>query len=125
LIFERWNPAAAEGVVAGLDDRGKALWAAAVGDWGDGQKHAAFVKYCSAAGTLGAAGRHYRARLDAHPKDTIARDMQNRIVAMATVQLPTLAVTTVREPVTRSRWFWGIMFLFAVAGILGGAIFGR
>ncbi len=124
LVFALWTPDKAAVALVPLDPRGDELWAGLAADWRNIARHDAFAKHCSLVGTLAAAGRCYRERLDAAPDDAVAQQMQARIVSMAMVQLPARAAQP-PEPVTRSKWFWGVMFLVGVAGILGGLIFGR
>ncbi len=123
LVFAKWTPdkAAAR---ASLDERGEALWAAVLADWQSTEKHDAFAKHCSVTETLAAAGRCYRERLDASPKDPLGTRMQARIVTIATVQLPVHG-TALPQPVTRSTWFWVVMVLVGVGGLLGGLVFGH
>ncbi len=121
LVYALWKPEAAVGVVANLDDAGEGLWESVISDWRSTPKHDAFVKHCSVTSTLGAAGRRYREHLDGAPGDPIALAMQARIVAMATVQLPAHAAQP-PEPVTRSKWFWAVMALFALIGLLAGMV---
>jgi hypothetical protein len=123
LVFALWRPEAAPST-ASLDTQGEALWDEVVASWQDSKRHEAFVKHCAANGLLAPAGRRYRGRLDVAPDDEIARRMQERIVGMVTVQLG-VARATPAAPVTRSRWFWVVLLLFAVAGLVAGLLYGR
>lgn len=122
LVFALWSPQTAQPLAA-LDGRAEALWGEARQAWEEASRHEAFIKHCSAAGLLGAAGRRYREHLDRTPGDAIATRMQERILAMATVGF------TVRsrapQPVTRTRWFWAVVLLFGVTGVLAGVILPR
>jgi hypothetical protein len=115
LVFSRWSPDKAAQVVK-LDERAEMLWSAVRRSWKDEGKHDAFLKYCSMAGLLAPAGRNYRARLDRHPDDAIAAAMQERIVAMATLSFA--RPTTPPKPVTRTQWFWIILVVGVIAGVM-------
>jgi hypothetical protein len=119
-VFARWTPEAAAAAAAPLDGEGERLWAAAREAWQDEARHDAFVKHCSRAGQLAAAGRLYRGRLDADAGDAVATRMQKRIIAMASVALE--PVRAQRAPVTRSRWFWIVVGLGVVGGALAGVL---
>jgi hypothetical protein len=113
LVFARWTPELAEQIEP-LDDKGARLWADLNQSWHDESLHDAFVKYCSAAGRLPAAGRLYRACLDRDPGNALAAKMQSRIVGMATALMaPTQRGGTA---VSRKNWFWWVI----IAGALGG-----
>lgn len=120
LVYALWRPEAAHTAVTPLDDAAEALWRDAQADWANGARHDAFLKHCSLVGQLGAAGRRYRERADADPGDTLARKMQERVLAMATVALATPAKAPV--PVTRARWFWAVMVAGLVAGMAGALL---
>jgi hypothetical protein len=127
LVFALWNPEAAPPVVR-LDPEAEALWTALCAHWEDAARHEAFVKHCSARGLLAAAGRRYRERLETDPRDAVALRMRDRIVAMATAQLQAVAgVGGARRPtpVTRSRGFWVVLALSAVAAVVGALLYGR
>jgi hypothetical protein len=113
LTFALWT-AEQEAAVVQLDEAALALWEAAQADWHDAGKHDAFLKHCSLAGSLAAAGRRYRQRLDEQPGDAVAARMQERILAMATATLVRPAV--VPTPVTRQTWFWVVVLVCAVTG---------
>jgi hypothetical protein len=115
LTFALWT-AEQDAAVSRLDDRAEALWSAAVASWQAPDTHDAFLKHCSLAGTLPAAGRRYRERLDEHPDDAVAARMQERILAMATATL--LRPTALPTPVTRTGWFWMVMLLFGLGGVV-------
>jgi hypothetical protein len=123
LVFARWRPEAAVGVVAPLDEAAEALWGAAVADWANPERHDAFLKHCSLVGQLGAAGRRYRERADASPDDALARKMQDRVLAMATASL--VMPARPRAPVTRARWFWVVMVLGLAIGMFGAFVVRR
>jgi hypothetical protein len=105
-----------------LDPAATALFAACEETWDDEGRHDKFVRYCSAAGLLASAARQYRLYLDCHPGDAVAVRVQQRIVAMASLQLTTHQPA--REPVTRSRGFVVIVALAAVAGVLAAIFLG-
>jgi hypothetical protein len=109
--------------VVKLDERGEQLWTQVRRSWKDEAKHDAFLKHCSLAGTLAAAGRCYRQRLDRFPEDPMAGAMQERIVAMATLSFarPTIA----KRPVTRTQWFWMIVVIGIIAGVIGSFLIHR
>jgi len=115
LVFAFWNPDTATHVVR-LDEKAEALWTAARRSWKDEAKHDAFLKYCSLAGLLAPAGRCYRLRLDKTPEDEIALRMQERIVAMATLSFA--RPTAPPKPVTRTQWFWMILVIGVIAGVI-------
>ena len=105
-----------------LDPTATALFAACEAAWDDDSRHDKLVKYCAAAGLLSSAARQYRLHLDRHPGDAVALKVQQRIVAMASLQLTTHQPA--REPVTRSRGFAVFVALAAVAGVLAAIFFG-
>jgi hypothetical protein len=119
LVFAYWNPEKAAQVVK-LDEKAEALWATVRRSWRDETKHDAFLKYCSMAGQLAAAGRCYRLRLDKTPDDQMAVKMQERIVAMATLSMarPTIPA----KPVTRTQWFWMILVIGVIAGVIASFV---
>lgn len=122
LVFALWTPEKAAEIVQ-LDEGAERLWVEVEGAWEDEARHDAFLKHCSLAGMLPAAGRRYRDRLDRDPRDPIASRMQERILAMATVtfvQRPPRPV-----PVTRKNWFWAVLGVFAVLGMLIALTLGR
>jgi hypothetical protein len=120
LVFARWAPDKAPEVVP-LDEKGARLWAELRDAWSDEALHDGFVKHCSAAGRLPAAGRMYRACLDRDPSDPLAAKMQARIVGMAT------ALMTPTQPpapaVSRRGWFWWVLLAFGMAGVLASLLF--
>jgi hypothetical protein len=120
LTFSLWSAEQASGV-ARLDERGEALWAAAVASWSTPERHDELLRHCSVTGLLAAAGRRYRERLDQDAGDAVAARMQERVLAMATASFvrPAAAV-----PVTRHNWFWVLMAVCGLVG-LGGALFLR
>jgi hypothetical protein len=116
LVFAFWTPDKAVDVVK-LDEKAEALWTQVRRSWKDESKHDAFLKYCSLAGLLAPAGRCYRLRLDKTPDDEIAIKMQERIVAMATLSFA--RPSTPPKPVTRTQWFWMILVIGVIAGVIG------
>jgi hypothetical protein len=116
LVFAFWTPEKAAQVVK-LDERGEVLWNQVRRSWKDEAKHDAFLKHCSMAGLLAAAGRCYRQRLDRFPEDPLAAAMQERIVAMATLSFA--RPTAAPKPVTRTQWFWLILVIGVIAGVMG------
>jgi hypothetical protein len=56
LVFAYWNPEKAAQVIK-LDEKAEAMWTNVRRSWRDESKHDAFLKYCSMAGLLAAAGR--------------------------------------------------------------------
>jgi hypothetical protein len=119
LVFARWVPEQAAEVVP-LDDKGARLWAELREGWNDEALHDSFVKHCSSAGRLPAAGRMYRACLDRDPSDPLAAKMQARIVGMATALL-----TPTQPPapaVSRRGWFWWVVLACGMAGVLASLL---
>jgi predicted TPR repeat methyltransferase len=100
---------------AELDDQAERLWSAALAGWDTLENHEAFVKYCSRSGVLALAGRRYRERLDHHPSDAVAAQMQARILTMATAGY--IPPSPVPAPVTRNLWFWVVVALCGVVGM--------
>jgi len=72
------------------------------------------------AGLLAPAGRCYRRRLDKNPTDPIAVAMQERIVAMATMSF--VRPTVASKPVTRTQWFWMILVVGVIAGVIASFV---
>jgi hypothetical protein len=107
-----------------LDSRGNDLWQAVQGHWSDATRHEELLKHCLQTGTLAAAGRLYRERLDENPKDAMAAQMQAQILSKATLTL-SINKRQPREAVTRSRWFWAILLLAMALGIAGGLFWRR
>ncbi len=102
-----------------LDAKGEELWQRMQGTWSDGSLHEEFLRHCLQSGTLAAAGRLYRQRLDDDPKDAIAAQMQSQLLAKASLAL-SINRTQPREPVTRNRWFWVVVLTAMALGIAGG-----
>jgi hypothetical protein len=124
-VFANWSPGVAA-PLATLDAAGEQLWADVVANWSDDVRHEAFVKHSSVSGTLGAAGRRYRERLDASPDDQVAARMQERILGLATVGFTvTRSQAPTSAPVTRHTWFWVVLGVCAAGGMIGGLLFGR
>lgn len=123
LVFALWDPSQTPSVLP-LDPQAEALWASAVSAWQTPDTHDAFLKHCSVAGLLPAAGRRYREWLDTHPGDAVAEQMQKRVLAMATALLgaPPQKPAT---PFTRSGAFWLIVLCSLVVGVLGALVFRR
>jgi hypothetical protein len=123
LVFSLWK--ADQGIPGSqLDSQGEELWAKARDNWSDALGHEAFLKHCLLTNTLAAAGRLYRQRLDEDPKDLLAAQMQNQVLAKATLALA-VSKTEPRAAVTRSRLFWVVVLTAMALGILGGLLWGR
>ena len=118
LVFALWKEASTAPLVP-LDRLGAELWQDIQGHWSDANLHEELLKHCLQAGTLAAAGRLYRERLDENPKDAVAAQMQAQILTKATLTL-SLNKSQPREAVTRSRWFWAMILLAMALGISGG-----
>ncbi len=118
LTFALWNPEAGAQLKP-LDGKGEELWQKAQANWSDSSRHEELLRHCLQTGTLGAAGRLYRQRLDDDPKDAVAAQMQSQVLAKAALELA-INRTQPREPVTRSRWFWVIVLAAMALGIAGG-----
>jgi hypothetical protein len=123
LVFALWK---ADGGVAPrrLDAVGEELLAKVREDWSDAARHEEFLRHCLQTGTLAAAGRLYRERLDENPKDLLAAQMQNQVLAKATLGLA-IHKTVSRTAVTRSRWFWAIVLAAMALGIGAGLVWRR
>ena len=121
LMFALWNPAAAPKPVA-LDEAAEALWAKATTTWQSPEAHDAFLKHCSVAGMLPAAGRRYRERLDERPTDEVAQQMQKRVLQMATALMGAPAQKQ-PGPFTRSGTFWMIVIAALSLGIIAALMF--
>jgi hypothetical protein len=105
-----------------LDPEGTTLWAALQTAWENNDPgHEAFVKHCAKTNRLAAAGRSYREFLDGRPGDPVATKMQNRIVGMATAVL--LPLRTTPAQTTRGNWFFWVVAVGAVMGVLAGLFF--
>ena len=124
LVYANWNPELAAEIVK-LDEAGEALWAAVQAAWDDTGRHDAFVKHCSQAGLLAAAGRCYRERLARAPVDPVGRRMQERIVLMASAVMGSVARSAAVEPVTRAKWFWLVIAAAVAAAALAALLRGR
>ena len=120
-MFALWNPAAAPKPVA-LDEAAEALWAKATTTWQSPEAHDAFLKHCSVAGMLPAAGRRYRERLDERPTDEVAQQMQKRVLQMATALMGAPAQKQ-PDPFTRSGTFWMIVIAALSLGIIAALMF--
>jgi rubredoxin len=118
LVFSRWNPEGQQ-VATRLDGHAETLWTQIQSNWSDSGRHEEFLKYCLQADLLPAAGRLYRDRLDENPKDALAAQMQNQVLAKAALSL-TLNKSQAPAPMTRSRWFWLVLLLAMALGIAGG-----
>ena len=110
--------------MASLDTRGDQLWQEVQEHWSDSARHEEFLKHCLQTGTLAAAGRLYRERLDENPKDAVAAQMQAQILAKATLTL-SISKSHPREAMTRSRWFWAVILGAMALGIAGGLFWRR
>jgi hypothetical protein len=122
LVFALWKPDESL-QIASLDGAGEEIWQDLQEHWDDSGKHQAFLKHCLQTGTLAAAGRRYRDRLDANPRDAMAAQMQGQILSKAALGLE-ICKTTPRQAVTRSKWFW-VMVLTAMALGIAGGLFWR
>ena len=118
LVFALWKEDVSPPVVP-LDSRGSELWQEVQGHWSDSARHEEFLKHCLQTGTLAAAGRMYRERLDENPKDAVAAQMQAQILAKATLTL-NINKSQPREVMTRTRWFWAVILVAMALGIAGG-----
>ena len=107
-----------------LDSHGNELWQAVQEHWSDASRHEELLKHCLQTGTLAAAGRLYRERLDESPKDAVAAQMQAQILAKATLTL-SINKSQPRQAVTRSRWFWAVVLLAMALGITFGLFWRR
>jgi hypothetical protein len=123
LVFALWKQESSP-AVAPLDSRGNELWQEIQGCWSDSSRHEEFLKHCLQTGTLAAAGRLYRERLDENPEDAVAAQMQAQILAKATLTL-SINKSQPREVLTRSRWFWTIVLVAMALGIVGGLFWRR
>jgi hypothetical protein len=127
-VFANWTPGSkldhpAVDRPAPLDAEGLRLWDGLVGHWDNEAGHDAFLKHCATAGSLAAAGRQYRKRLDAYPQDEVAARMQARIVGMVAAT-PTPAQPA-GMPVSRSRWFWWVVMACGMGGAVAGMFIHR
>jgi hypothetical protein len=123
LVFALWKAEA--GVpLAPLDERGLAMWQEIQVEWSASARHEEFLKHCLQTNTLAAAGRLYREWLDDHPGDVVAAQMQSQILSKATLGL-SIHKTPLREPVTRSKWFWVFVLTAMALGIAGGLFWRR
>jgi len=118
LVFALWRDDGAAALVP-LDSRGNELWQSVQAHWSDAARHEELLKHCLQTGTLAAAGRLYRERLDENPKDALAAQMQAQILAKATLTL-SINKSQPREAVTRTRWFWAVILVAMALGIAGG-----
>jgi hypothetical protein len=120
LTFALWQAETAPPAV-NLDAQGEELWQKIQGNWSDSALHEDFLKHCLQSGTLAAAGRLYRQRLDDDPKNALAAHMQGQVLAKAALGL-SINKSQPREPVTRNRWFWVIVLTAMALGIAGGLL---
>lgn len=123
LVFDLWVPGQAEARVE-LDSEGEALWARLSATWTDSTLHETFVKHCLQTGTLAAAGRLYRARIDENPKDALATEMQAQVLSKAALGL-SLQRSQPKIAVTRNRWFWVVVLTAMALGITVGLFWRR
>jgi hypothetical protein len=123
LVFALWKPDNAQASIA-LDERGASLWRDIQEHWSEAARHEEFLKHCLQSGTLSAAGRLYRERLDENPNDAVANRMQKEILAKATLGL-TINATPRRETITRTKWFWTVVLTAMALGIAGGLFWRR
>jgi hypothetical protein len=123
LVFALWKENASPPMLP-LDGRGSELWQEVRAHWSDSAPHEELLKHCLQTGTLAAAGRLYRERLDEDPKDVVAAQMQARILSKATLTL-NINKSRPREAMTRSRWFWAVILVAMALGIAGGLFWRR
>ncbi len=123
MVFKLWN-AELGSVAIKLDAPGEELWQKIKANWSEAALHEEFVKHCLQTGTLAAAGRLYRERLDENPKDALAAHMQSQVLAKAALGL-SISKTAQPEPVTRNRWFWVVVLTAMALGIAGGLFWRR
>jgi hypothetical protein len=121
LVFALWSQGKTPEQSTALDQEGELLWAALESHWTDASKHDVFLKHCAKKGRLPAAGRRYRERID-QDNDALAVKMQNRIVGMATAAFIPMRATP-PTAVSRGRWFFWVVAMGAVAGVLAGLYF--
>jgi hypothetical protein len=119
-VFANWTSARA-GAVTELDAEAERLWGEVQAGWQDPARHDAFVKHCSAAGLLAAAGRRYRLRLDEAPGDAEAARMQQRILTMAAAALAPLAAQR-PAAAARGRFLLWAVIIGVAAGIVGSLV---
>jgi hypothetical protein len=122
-VFALWKEESSAPMVP-LDSRANDLWQAVQGHWSDATRHEELLKHCLQSGTLAAAGRLYRERLDENPQDAVAAQMQAQILAKATLTL-SINKRQPRQAMTRNRWFWAILLLAMALGIAGGLFWRR
>jgi rubredoxin len=123
LVFAMWNPDTGTGMVR-LDAAGEELWRKVQENWSDSSGHEAFLKHCLQTDSLAAAGRLYRERLDENPKDVMAAQMQNQVLAKASLGL-SLNKSEPRTALTRTRWFWVVVLTAMALGIAAGLFWRR
>lgn len=123
LIYARWDPASAE-MVRPLDEAAEAIWREVLSSWDEEPRHLVFLKHCAATGALAAAGRRYRDRLTADPADAMAQAMQRKVLAMAAAMLGPPPRPPARSFLS-SRWFYVILAVGLLAGMVGGILFVR
>jgi hypothetical protein len=123
LVFALWRADGGAAFVQ-LDAAGQKLWTRAREDWNNAARHEDLLKHCLQTGTLAAAGRLYRERLDEDPKDLLAAQMQSQVLAKATLGLA-IHKTQPRTAVTRHRWFWVIVLAAMAVGIGAGLMWRR
>lgn len=123
LVFARWQAEGAAALVR-LDAAGEELWRKVEEHWSDSAGHETFLKHCLQTDTLAAAGRLYRERLDENPRDVLAAQMQNQVLAKASLAL-SLNKSEPRTAVTRTRWFWVVVLTAMALGIVGGLFWRR
>jgi hypothetical protein len=123
LVFALWNPEENPALTR-LDADGEVLWRKVQDNWGDPHGHESFLKHCLQVGTLAAAGRLYRQRLDEDPKDVLAAQMQSQVLAKAALGL-SIHKSEAPTPVTRTRWFWVVVLVAMALGIAAGLFWRR
>jgi len=120
LVFTLWKEKSSPALIP-LDRRGNELWQEVQGQWRDSARHEEFLKHCLQTGTLAAAGRLYRERLDESPRDAVAAQMQAQVLAKAALSL-SIHKRQPRIPMTRTHWFWAIVLVAMAIGIAGGLL---
>jgi hypothetical protein len=108
---------------ADLDEQGEALWRTVTEAWDDQSAHDRFVQHCFASGRLAAAGARYRKVLDG-PTASIARRMQERVVALSMSALVPSSRHGAQLRWIQSPWFVVIILCGALLGAALGFAFG-
>ncbi len=98
---------------------GPELWGRVLANYDRRPLHLKFVAFCRNAGCLDYAARRYRARLDADPDDSVARDMLAEIEDQALAGL----VPVVRKERRRTNPVVWVLFVALMLGILWGLLY--